>query len=88
MTEPLTIEMIYPYQEGHPSCPIPGKTWDSKLDLHDHRFTEHGSYGTWTRCMMHPRAGNTCDRLNQCEDCKRGKTFKKLGLNGVDYGKK
>ena len=82
-------ETIYPYQEGHPSCPIPEKRYDGTIDLHDHRTDEYGSYGTFSHCIMHPR-GIMCRNTNRCrpEYCDRATKFKKLGLKGVDYGKK
>jgi len=81
------IEVAYPYQEGHPSCPIPGKLWNGALDLHDHRTDQHGSYGTFAKCMMRPR-GISCRVTGAgCDDCKLGIRFKKLGLKGADCGK-
>jgi hypothetical protein len=79
-------EIIYPYQEGHPSCPVPQKRWDGSIDLHDHRTDDHGSYGTFSHCMMHPR-GIKCRNTNLCTDCSKATRFKKLGLKGADYGK-
>ena len=73
---------------GSNGAGVPGFT-PADIDLHDHRTDEHGSYGTFSHCIMHPR-GIMCRNTNRCrpEDCDRAMKFKKLGLKGVDYGKK
>ena len=81
-----SAKVIYPYQIGHPSCPVPGKFWDGEIDLHDHRTDDRGSYGTFSHCMMKPR-GIKCRNENRCKNCSHGKRYKKLGLKGADYGK-
>lgn len=86
--EVVTTKIIIPYQEGHPSCPVPTIRYDGSVDLHDHRTDEYGSYGSFSHCIMKPR-GIPCRNTYTCDerDCNKARIYKKLGLKGVDYGR-